>query len=229
MKKHRAYISGALTHAPNLEELRRFYEAIGQICIECGIEPYIPHKHSDPVINGDLSPQEVHLRDKSSVISADLLIAYAGVPSLGVGMEIAYADDHNVPVLLLYPKDQTVSRMVRGLAEGKLLAEIAFTNIDNALSQLRKVLHEWVSSPPEPRKAASSAVFLRIIAPNKEICITQDIISHEKDLKTMLRRLKREGLVPQKAYVELWNTPHLQEVIKSVWGDIPVYLEYENL
>ncbi|RME04028.1 MAG: XRE family transcriptional regulator [Planctomycetota bacterium] len=142
----RAYISGALTQAPNLEELRNFYEKVGEVCRSCGVEPYVPHQHSDPVLNAELSPEEVYSRDKNYVVSSDLLIAYVGVPSLGVGMEIAYADEHNVPIFLLYPCTQTISRMVRGLPKEKMLAEIAFSNEEEALRRLRDSLWKWLKS-----------------------------------------------------------------------------------
>lgn len=140
MSDVKVYISGALTNAPNLKELRSFYEDIGALCRELAMEPYLPHKFSDPELNPDLSPRQVYEQDKKRVLSSDLVIAYVGVPSLGVGMEIAYADEHDIPVILVYPEGARVSRLVRGLPSRILIDEVRFTSKEEALSQIRKIL-----------------------------------------------------------------------------------------
>ncbi len=81
------YISGALTTGSGIENIKKFYEAIGDLCIEKEMQVYIPHKHTDPVQHADVLPQEVYLKDVRQVSKSDLVIAYVGMPSLGVGLK----------------------------------------------------------------------------------------------------------------------------------------------
>ncbi len=101
MKKRKAYISGALTGVGKPERLKGFYEEIGRVCEGAGITPYIPHQHTDPIANPDLSPGEVYERDRAEVRGSDLVIAYVGVPSLGVGTELEMAREAGVPIIPL--------------------------------------------------------------------------------------------------------------------------------
>jgi 2'-deoxynucleoside 5'-phosphate N-hydrolase len=131
---HSAYVSGVLTGASDLDGLKAFYEAIAQVCAQAGIDAYVPHRVTDPVRNADLTPRQVYELDRIKVAAADLIIAYVGFPSLGVGMEIEIARQHNRPVLLLVEKDTRISRMARG--NPAVIAEIRFTDFPDALRQL---------------------------------------------------------------------------------------------
>ena len=141
---NKAYISGALTDVPNLREVRAFYEAIGGVCVEVGLTPYVPHKHIDPELNPDVTPQTVFETDKAQVVSSKLLIAYVGVRSLGVGMELAYAETHHIPIILLYQENQRISKMVRGIPESTKIAEIVFKDYQDAMKKLKEFLTHWV-------------------------------------------------------------------------------------
>lgn len=134
------YVSGALTGVDKLDELKRFYEAIGRVCNEVGWEAYVPHLRTDPVSNPDISPEQVFLTDKQHVLASDLLIAYIGVPSTGVGMELAYADVSDIPIVLLYEDGKTVSRFPRGIPN--IIAEIVFQDYEHALAQIKTILLE---------------------------------------------------------------------------------------
>ena len=137
------YISGALTGIDNQESIKAFYESIGLLCQELGLNAYVPHLHTDPVKHPHVTPDQVFTKDKNQVINSDLLIAYIGYPSFGVGMEIAYAETKNIPTILLYEKDKTVSRFPRGIPHK--IAEIQFEDYEDALNQLRKVLLTHIS------------------------------------------------------------------------------------
>lgn len=138
----RVYISGALTNVPHVNSLKLLYESIGKVCVEYNLDPYIPHMHTDPLQHPNLTPAEVFANDKEKVSLSSLVIAYVGYPSIGVGMEIGYAEVCGIPVILLYEKDAIVSRFPRGIPN--LLAEISFVNHEDALSQIRKVVMRWV-------------------------------------------------------------------------------------
>ena len=62
----------------------------------------------------DHSPETVYARDIAWLESSDVLVAELSTPSHGVGYEIAYALDRNMPVLGIYQQDITVSKMLTG-------------------------------------------------------------------------------------------------------------------
>ena len=136
------YVSGALTGINNIEETKKFYEAIGIVCQEVGFDVYIPHLYTDPINAPNITPQEVFKKDKEQVTRADLVIAYLGYPSLGVGMEIAYAEMNNIPIILMYEEDKIISRFPRGIPTK--LCEIKFNTYEDALKQLQEVLEKLV-------------------------------------------------------------------------------------
>lgn len=139
-----AYVSGALTNGEDLPRLRRLYENIGLLCQELGMEAYVPHLYTDPEHNADKQPDEVYAIDMKRVSQADILIAYVGLPSLGVGAEIERAHHASTDVLLLREHAATVSRLVRGCPA--VIGEVAFSDDDDALVQLRDVLEQWLRS-----------------------------------------------------------------------------------
>lgn len=142
MNQANVYVSGALTGVANPIEIKTFYEAIGSLCRDLGLQAYVPHLNTDPINNPDVTPQQVFEIDKRQVSSADLVIAYLGYPSLGVGMELAYAETQNIPIILLYEQEKQVSRFPRGIPTA--IAEIKFSDYENALAQLKAVLEQWI-------------------------------------------------------------------------------------
>lgn len=147
MKK--LYISGALTGIEKPAEIKAFYESIALIAEEIGFHAYVPHVNTDPINNPDVSPRQVFETDKNQVSASDLVIAYVGYPSLGVGMELAYAEINSIPTILLYEKGKVISRFPRGIPT--VISEIQFNEYKDALTQLKSVLQQWklenVSSP----------------------------------------------------------------------------------
>lgn len=131
----RVYISGVLTGAAEIDRLRNFYEAVARVCTELGLEPYVPHLVSDPLKNPEFTPREVYELDRGEVARASLVIAYVGLPSLGVGMEIEIAHQSGVPVVLLFETHRRVSRIARG--NPAVVDEIQFNDFDEALKNLK--------------------------------------------------------------------------------------------
>ena len=134
----KVYVSGALTHAPNPGEVKGFYEAIGRLCREKGLEPYVPHLNTDPVKHPQVTPREVYKTDKHHVSTSDLIISYVGLPSIGVGIEIGWAETLDIPVILLFEENERVSRLARGIPN--LAAEIRFRDFEHALALLGDIL-----------------------------------------------------------------------------------------
>lgn len=148
---YKVYISGALTDVQDPKLTKELYEKIGCLCKEIGFQAYVPHLHTDPVNNPDISPQEVFTQDKYQVSLSDLVIAYLGSLSFGVGMELAYAETKKIPIVLLYETGKRISRFPRGIPT--VIAEIQFHEHEDALSQLKNVLLQW---KPEKKKFSLS-------------------------------------------------------------------------
>ncbi len=140
-KQNRVYISGALTGIDNPGDIKAFYEAIGGLCQEMGLQAYVPHLRTDPINNPNVSPRQVFETDKHQVSSSDLVIAYLGLPSFGVGMELAYAETNAIPIILVYERGKSVSRFPRGIPT--VVSEIQFSDCEDAVAQLRSVIERW--------------------------------------------------------------------------------------
>lgn len=132
------FVSGALTGIENPDIVKANYERLGRVCEELGIDPYIPHQHTDPITHPHVSARQVYEIDRQHVCTASLVIAHVGIPSLGVGQEIEIAREHGVPVLLLCEQGKRISRMTRG--SPNVIAEIRFDDIEQALRQVRAIL-----------------------------------------------------------------------------------------
>ncbi|MEH2134079.1 MAG: nucleoside 2-deoxyribosyltransferase [Nostoc sp.] len=143
---YKVYVSGALTNVENPKESKALYKKIGLLCEEIGLQAYVPHLQTDPVNNPDISPREVFDQDKYQVSNSDLVIAYLGSLSFGVGMELAFAETNKIPIILLYETGKRISRFPRGIPT--VIAEIQFQDHEDALNQLKKVLAKW--NPEHP-------------------------------------------------------------------------------
>jgi nucleoside 2-deoxyribosyltransferase len=138
----KAYISGALLNASNLDESRRLYESFAAACERAGCRAYVPHQHADPIRDPHLTNVDVATRDLDEVAAADVLVAYVGEPSLGVGAEIAIALAAGKRVLALAPAGRRVSRFALGLLEraGAQAAICVYATEDEALAWLTRTL-----------------------------------------------------------------------------------------
>lgn len=134
----KVYISGALTGTSNHNQLKRFYEQLGRLCEQYGLIAYVPHLATDPVNHPHVSPHQVYALDREQVSNSNLVIAYVGQPSSGVGMEVQIAESNHIPVLLLYEQGKSVSRMIRGCPN--IIGELHFKDVYDGLVQVAKFL-----------------------------------------------------------------------------------------
>jgi nucleoside 2-deoxyribosyltransferase len=139
----RVYISGALLNAANLDESRALYERLAEACRAAGCEVYVPHQHADPVRDAHLSNREVADRDVQQVEAADVLVAYVGEPSLGVGAEVAIALAAGKQVLALAEADRRVSRFLLGLIErhAPQAQVFRYQTVDEACRWVTRAVH----------------------------------------------------------------------------------------
>ena len=132
------YVSGPLTGISNPRALKTFYESIGRVCLHVGFNPYIPHQHSDPLQHPNMTPQAVYELDRQNVSQSDVVIAYVGIPAIGVGQEVEIAHTSGVPVILVYEAGRSITRMVRG--NPSIFAEVSGTGPQAILSGLATTL-----------------------------------------------------------------------------------------
>lgn len=136
-KINKIYISGALTHADENKKL--VYEKISKICRTVCLNIYVPHLNgTDPIKHPAITPQEVWQKDHQEVASADLIIAYVGLPSLGVGAELEIARITNSDIILWWHKNEKVSRMALG--NPAIIAQIEADDENDLYEKLNTVL-----------------------------------------------------------------------------------------
>ncbi len=109
-----AYVSGALTSLEDGARTRLFYELLAEIVESAGLRAYLPHRVTDPVTSPNLDPRAVYDIDRAHVTGSRVVVAYAGIPSFGVGTEVELAREHGIPVVLVVERDRTVSRLLLG-------------------------------------------------------------------------------------------------------------------
>lgn len=82
----------------------------------------------------------IYTRDTSWIKEADVLIAEATSPSLGVGYEISYAEKLNKPILCLFGEfsDKSLSAMIQG---NKDLTVRKYKNFEDA----KKIIDDFLS------------------------------------------------------------------------------------
>ena len=110
-----AYISGPLQAAVDIERARRFYELLAEVCCACGYDAYLPHQRTDPVHHANASARSTFARDLKAVSAADVIVAYVGTPSSGVGAELGIAHERRIPVIGLCGPEGVASRFIEGL------------------------------------------------------------------------------------------------------------------
>ncbi|MCL5411003.1 MAG: deaminase [Patescibacteria group bacterium] len=133
------YISGALTISDKKHDLKKIYEDIAATCSAFCSNIYVPHLGgTDPISDPEVSPSIVWKKDHREVASSDLIIAYVGEPSLGVGAELELARIASSDIILWWFEGQKVSRMARGNPNVRHMIEAK--NSNNLIEQLKKIL-----------------------------------------------------------------------------------------
>lgn len=145
--QRRAYISGALTGAPALDVARRRYEEAADTCSAHGYDAFVPHLQNDPELAPQLSPEVVYTSDHGALESADLVVAFLGTPSLGVGAEVAIALQHKSRLVAIYAQPERVSRFMLGLIRAHGGHELRLTSYDDLSPALDRWLKESDNHP----------------------------------------------------------------------------------
>jgi len=149
-----AYVSGALTALEEGARMRLFYELLAEVVESVGLRAYLPHRVSDPVAAAHLEPRAVYDIDRAHVTSARVVVAYAGIPSFGVGIEVELAREHAVPVVLVVERDRTVSRLLLG--NPAVVEVVRFADLDGLRRGLAAALERIAALEPGAALAAVS-------------------------------------------------------------------------
>ncbi len=190
------YISGALTALTDGARTRVFYELLAEIVSDCGLEPYLPHRATDPVAAPDLDPRSVYDIDRARVARAVLVIAYAGTPSFGVGIEVEIAREHGIPVIIVAERDKTISRILLG--SPAVMEAVRFTD----LAALRHALGDAIARVTKTRiELAPDAVVQRFLGslgaarrlPEAEVAALLRVAELDGDGAAAIRKAIAEG------------------------------------
>ena len=139
----KVYVSGPLTRLKD-ESIKTLYERIGDLAGTFGIAAHVPHLHTDPKANADVTPEQVYAFDSGHVKDADIVVAYVGETSLGVGMELEMARQNHALVVLISEVGTPVSRLVLG--NPAVIDHVQFSDHEHALTQLREVFTKLVAA-----------------------------------------------------------------------------------
>lgn len=103
----------------------------------------VPSEHvADPAVLAHetaCSPREVYERDMAWIKECDAMVAEVSTPSLGVGYEVACALQRGLPVLCLYQRELSVSKMITGNS-ALTLRVVTFADLDELDAHLDSFL-----------------------------------------------------------------------------------------
>ncbi|HKW78523.1 MAG TPA: hypothetical protein VJQ09_05430 [Candidatus Limnocylindria bacterium] len=133
-----AYVSGALTALEDGPRTRLFYELLAEVVGSAGLRAYLPHRVTDPVTTQHLDPRAVYDIDRAHVTGSRVVVAYAGIPSFGVGIEVELAREHGIPVVLVVERDRTVSRLLLG--NPAVVEVVRFADLETLRHSLKTAL-----------------------------------------------------------------------------------------
>ncbi|RKX42030.1 MAG: hypothetical protein DRP27_09975 [Thermotogae bacterium] len=136
------YMSGALSDLTSEKfdwVTKEIYERVEKVCQSMGLTCYCPHKSPTTPTKG-IPHSKVWKTDYERVVSSGAIVAYIGIPALGVGAEIEMARTANVPVILLCEtsKQEKLSRLILG--NPAIVDIVLFENPDEFEEPLKKPL-----------------------------------------------------------------------------------------
>ena len=115
----------------------------------------VPTRHvADPrgrEVEGTVADVDIARRDLDWVAGCDALVAEVSTPSHGVGVEVAAALRHGLPVLLVHRRGAQVSRLLLGLAGVEVAA---YAQTGEAVQAVRGFLARIASRPVRPETPA---------------------------------------------------------------------------
>ncbi len=154
-----AYVSGALTVLEDAARTRLFYELLAEVVESTGLRAYLPHRVTDPATTAHLDPRTLYDIDRAHVTSSRVVVAYAGIPSFGVGIEVELARENGIPVVLVVERDRTVSRLLLG--NPAVVEVVKFADLEGLRRLLVTALERVRSVEAGARAAVSDDVVVQ--------------------------------------------------------------------
>jgi transcriptional regulator with XRE-family HTH domain len=209
-------------------------DLVNLVCRSVDIDLYEPRKKTDPVHNADVRATDVFHIDRGRVLSSDLLIHLAHFSSTGSGEELSFAFDALVPMVVIAPDGQNVSRMITGIPSLKL--EIRYQEPEDMREMLGVRLQE-IRPVLEQRKLAKSEFSQNVVGNKikelrldaslsreqlaKSVGLTVDAIEHlEESIDTVsnpsLTLLRLIATTLKTTVAELVNPDYANSVISGI-------------
>lgn len=116
------------------------YEKMVKEFEKCGEEVLTKHVANSKISEKgeNISLNEIYSRDIKWLKECDMLFADITIPSLGVGYEIAYAENLGKPIYAVYEKGTNVSGFLRG---NEKINFLEYENIDEVINLINNILH----------------------------------------------------------------------------------------
>jgi hypothetical protein len=191
-----------------------FYNKIAEISETNNISLYEPSKYMEPGVHDYIRPEQIYQKNRDVIRSSDLLIAYVGIVSAGVAMEIEIANSFRVPVILLYENSayNKISRMILGcrMANNQISADSLSELCDNFKSKLPHILNSIAEEKvftPHPKKRN---LVKQLIIIHKESTLSINQVAIEAGIdKSYISRLLNEKI----------SNPGRDQIIRlCAWG-----------
>ncbi|MDQ2951649.1 MAG: hypothetical protein M3R54_05245, partial [Chloroflexota bacterium] len=129
-------------------------ELLAEVVETAGLRAYLPHRVTDPVTASHLDARAVYDIDRAHVTGSRVVVAYAGIPSFGVGIEVELAREHGIPVILVVERDRTVSRLLLG--NPAVVEVVRFADLEGLRRALITALAHARDLPPGAARQAVS-------------------------------------------------------------------------
>lgn len=91
-------------------------------------------------IEKGITSEEIYQRDINWLKESDIVFAEITIPSLGVGYELSYAENRNIPVICMYEKNINVSRMITG---NKNFIQIPYEKVEELREKIQEIMKEF--------------------------------------------------------------------------------------
>jgi transcriptional regulator with XRE-family HTH domain len=201
-----AYLASALTGLDAVQKalIVHLSDITSLVCRAVDIELYEPRKKTDPVHHAEVPDVEVFKTDRERVVSSDLLIHLCHFPSTGSGEELGFAYDALVPMILIAPGHQRVSRMITGIPSLKI--EIRYEEPEDLRAMLEDRLIE-IRPLLEQRRLTMNDLSENVVGARvKELRL--DANQSREDLAARIG-LTPEGLAHIEENVDIISNPSL--------------------
>ena len=130
------YFAGAIRGG---REKLDIYEKINNLLRNYGsiLDEHVANRNVNE-LEKDYTQEQIYSRDISWIKECDIVVAETSVPSLGVGYELAYAENLGKKIICIYDENTNLSAMIKG---NKYFELIEYNNSSDLLLKLKEILY----------------------------------------------------------------------------------------